>query len=47
MISLICGILKSYTNEPTNKNRLTYIENKFMITKEEREGERDKLGVWI
>ena len=36
MISLTCGILKSYTNELTNKNRLTYIENKFMITKGER-----------
>ena len=29
-----------------NRNRLTNIENKFVVTKEEREGERDKLGVW-
>ena len=28
-----------------NRNRLTDIENKFMATKGEIEGERDKLGV--
>ena len=30
-----------------NRNRLTDIENKFMVTKGEREGGRDKLGVWV
>ena len=29
-----------------NRNRLTDIENKFMVPKGEREGERDKLGIW-
>ena len=29
----------------TNRNRLTDIENKLMVTKGEREGERDNLGV--
>ena len=43
MISLICGIWKNDTSEL--RNRLTDIENKFMVTKEEI-GERDKLGVW-
>ena len=39
--------LKNNTNESTFKtNRLTGIENKLMITKGEREGEGDKLGVW-
>ena len=28
-----------------NRNRLTEIENKLMVTKGERE-ERDKLGIW-
>ena len=28
------------------QNRLTDTENKFMITKWEREEQRDKLGVW-
>ena len=38
MISLICGILKNDTNQLIYKtNRLTDIENKLMITKEERE----------
>ena len=43
MILLICGIWKNDTSEL--RNRLTDIENKFMVTKEEI-GERDKLGVW-
>ena len=30
----------------TNKNRLTGIENKLMITKGESGWGRDKLGVW-
>ena len=30
-----------------NRNRLIDTENKFMITKGERQGERDKLEVWI
>ena len=29
-----------------NRNRLTDIENKFMVTKGETCGWRDKLGVW-
>ena len=29
-----------------NRNRLTDIENKFMVTKGDGGGERDKLGVW-
>ena len=29
-----------------NRNRLTYIENKLMVTKGEREWGMDKLGVW-
>ena len=29
-----------------NRNRLTDIENKLVVTKGEREGRRDKLGVW-
>ena len=38
---------KSGTNELNiqNRNRLTAIENKLMVTKGE-EVERDKLGVW-
>ena len=28
-----------------NRNRLTDTENKLVVTKGEREGERDKLGV--
>ena len=28
------------------RNRLTDTENKLMVTKEERVGKRDKLGVW-
>ena len=46
MISLICD-----TNElicrigySTNKNRLTDIENKLLVTREE--GGRNKLGIW-
>ena len=29
-----------------NRNRLTDVENKLMVTKEERRWGRDKLGVW-
>ena len=29
-----------------NRNRLTDIENKLVVTKGEREGGKDKLGVW-
>ena len=29
-----------------NRNRLIDIENKFMVTKGERKGEKDKLQVW-
>ena len=29
-----------------NRNRLTDIENKLLVTKGEREGGRGKLGVW-
>ena len=32
-ISLTCGILKRHINELTNRNRLTDIENKTIITK--------------
>ena len=28
-----------------NRNRLTDVENKFVVTKTERKGGRDKLGV--
>ena len=45
MISLICRILKNYINELITKQKQTHIENKLMVSKEEREG-RDKLGVW-
>ena len=30
----------------TNRNKLTDIENKLMVTKGERRRGRDKLGVW-
>ena len=29
-----------------NRNRLTDIENKLVVTKGEREGGRGKIGVW-
>ena len=29
-----------------NRNRFTNTENKLMVTEGEREGGRDKLGVW-
>ena len=39
--------LKYDTNKHLqNRNQLTDIENKLMVTKEERGWERDKLGVW-
>ena len=40
MISLICGIQKKIIqiNYLQNRNRLTDIENKLMVTKREREG---------
>ena len=45
MISLVCGILKIIQmNLFKNQNRVTDIENKFMVTKEGRKGE--KLAVW-
>ena len=28
------------------QNKQTQIENKLMVTKGEREGRRDKLGIW-
>ena len=47
MISLICGIQKIIQmNLHTKRNRLTETESKLMVTKEKREGRRDKLGVW-
>jgi len=30
----------------TNRNRLTDLENELMVTREERVGRRDRLGVW-
>ena len=49
MISLIYGIIKMEQNffltYLKNRNRLTDIKNKFMVTKGENRG-RDKLGVW-
>ena len=30
-----------------NRNRLTDMENKVVVTKGDREGGNDKLGVWI
>ena len=45
MLSLVCGILKiTQMNLFKNQNRLIDIENKFMVTKEGRGGE--KLAVW-
>ena len=48
MISLIYGIIKMEQNffltYLKNRNRLTDIKNKFMVTKGENRG-RDKLGV--
>ena len=39
--------LKNYTNESIyTKQKLTDIENELMVTKGEREGERDKRGLW-
>ena len=39
--------LKNNTNGSTYKiERLTDMENKLIVTKGEREGGRDKLGVW-
>ena len=42
MISFIYGIQKNDINLFTERDRLTDIENKLMVTK----GGRDKLGVW-
>ena len=49
MISLICGILQSGTNELIyeNRSRFTDLENKFIVTKEEKWGGRDKLEFGI
>ena len=41
-ISFIYGIQKNDINLFTERDRLTDIENKLMVTK----GGRDKLGVW-
>ena len=41
--------LKSNKNEVLyiyNRNRLTNIENKFVVTKGGRERGKDKLGIW-
>ena len=45
MLSLICRILKNYTNDIQNRNEPTDIKNKLMITKGER-WRRDKFGIW-
>ena len=46
MISLICGCKKLYKwTYLQNRNRLTNIGNKLMVTRGERE-RRDKPGVW-
>ena len=47
IITIICGILKKKIIQMNlqNRNRLTDIENKLMVTKGEREG-KDKCGVW-
>ena len=37
---------KNNTVETTYKTRLTDIENKPMVSTGEREGRRDRLGVW-
>ena len=49
IITIICGILKKKIIQMNlqNRNRLTDIENKLMVTKGERAGQGiDKLGVW-
>ena len=47
IISLICGIYKSCTNESIYKTEVnTNVENKLMVMKRESPG-RDTLGDWI
>ena len=43
IISLICGNLKISIQ---NRNRLTVTENKLMVTRWEKQGQRNKLGSW-
>ena len=43
---LTCGILKNYTNELTYKTEIdSKTENKLTVTKGDRSGGRDRLGV--
>ena len=47
MISFICRILKNDANEIFLQNRLTDLENKFMMQESGGNvGRRDRLGVW-
>ena len=47
MISLISRILKKYKwTYLQNRNRLTDLENEFMVTRWGRVGRRDRLGDW-
>ena len=48
MILLICGIQNKWYKWTyiQSRNRHTDIENKLILTKGERNGVRDKLGVW-
>ena len=48
MIALTCRIqnMKQMNFYLQNRNRLTEIENKLMVTKGEMGWGRDKLGVW-
>ena len=47
MISLICEIPPKMNGYQIQKGIHTYIiENIFVVTKNEREGGKDKLGVW-
>ena len=45
MILLICEVLKIQQTSKYNKNRLTNIENKLVVTSGEREGRRDNIRV--
>ena len=38
--------IKNNTNALIYRNRLTNIENKLMVTKEDSRGGREKSGVW-
>ena len=47
IITCMWNLTKNYKSTYLqNRNRLTDIENKLMVTKGERCGGRDKLGVW-